>query len=151
MDPRRPSAHASAQPPTLELRPPVIDPMEAVPAHIVERFREEYRESKRKQAARSDRLLAHMAAHLDDALPPLVPPRAARAAAADARAHGPEVTFELSECGPRTPPAPADLRTRRHGADRHRVFSQFVGAQSLSQEGGSPKGRRRIVPPEPPN
>ena len=147
-----PHAHAAANPPTLELKPPILDPTEIVPAHIRERFRDEYRQSQRakaeleSKAKESERLLAHMALHMDDALPQIGgPARAGRRAgqpAADSR-HGAMEEFQ--------PKAPADLKTRRHGADRHRVFSQFVGAQSLSQEGGSPKGRRRIVPPEPPN
>lgn len=116
-----------AAPPRLELQPPVLDPREILPAHLIEKFRAEYRlAQQQRNAATQNETLQQPDANLR-VLPPTQRP-----------------TLEQYQAdrfhAPRTPPTPTDLATRVHGVQRH-AFTQYGGSQSVSEVW--PRGGRR--------
>ena len=142
---RVPPASPRAAPP-VAFKPPVLDPTEIVPAHLVEGFRREYREQQEARAAEEAAAKAAAAAHA-----------AARtsAVAAERGMHEGEPTLEGYRgdrgLSPRAPPTPTDLRERVHGVlpSGERAFSQYPGAQSVrpsaKQELSPTKGRKIFV------
>lgn len=127
--------------PTLQLKAPVLDPTESVPASMVDRFREEYREMQRKAAA--ERQASAAAAELR--LPPIAGGEDPHTQYADRQTL--EDWRTMRGHALKAPVTPPDLKQRTHGSQRRAVFAQFGGAQSLSEEGASPSGKRRIAAP----
>ena len=119
--------------PALELKPPVLDPREILPPHVIEGFRAEFRakqEAKQKGRGGGGRrvLSTRRVRH--------------------PKAWGPTLEdFELS-LGTRIA-APRDDKNYKamlHGKDEHRPFRSYPGAMSTSsdQQVGSPGGKKPI-------
>ena len=127
----------------LELCPPILDPKELVPPHLIEKFRQEFREQQAaKQAATSE--LQH--AEVVERLAQVKVDSPARPSAKEELHVGSPLDLPADErptleewresrgLAAKAPPAPTGLETLTHGANRDRTFKQYPGAQSSLAE-----------------
>ena len=145
-----------------ELKPAILDPREIVPPHMIEKFREEFRASQMRAAEerlaemtlnrgqQQDNGTARMLAAADN-LPRLPEASWSRRLQHERPAleEGPTLEEFQRQHGfaVATPPEAKGVRSRVHGVQNRRAFAQFPGSQSISEEGASPSGKRRIAPP----
>lgn len=148
-----PGVSFQSKAPVLEMKPPVLDPKEIVPPHMVEQFREEFRESQRKAAAERAVAAEQLQARARQQVGYSAGSDAGSSRGGDMRSMAASDRPTLEEWRESkghalaAPPSlPPDVMTRRHGSRKAGAFAQFGGAQSLPNEGASPTGKKRIIP-----
>ncbi len=131
MPPAEPAASQHA------VRKPVLDPVEIVPPHIVERFREEYRQEKAlRDAAKQRSAPAAEAA-------PRPPPDAGGGPSSDRWPQDLEAFQETLGIKPQDP-GPKPTRPQPPPPRASARFTQYTGAQSVPTDAEPVSHRRRV-------
>jgi hypothetical protein len=134
---------------TLELMPPVLDPKELLPAHLVEGFRAEFRAQQEAKRLEAEAAPAAPPAPSPASRPRPQPARSGANPVLPLPSTLAKVGVGLGAEETRAPPPPdePDYRAMLHGGNRAAVFRAYPGAISCSSDPGqqASPGKRRGV------